>query len=111
MANRSVLLVDDDRLVRETLAEALEDLSCQVDVADGGLTGWTAFQQTPRDIVISDVDMPDLSGFELMSRIQTSPQPCPVVLMSARADQLQHQAKQSGAHAMVAKPIALGPLF
>ena len=109
MPNRSVLLVDDDRLVRETLAEALEDFPCAVELADGGLAGWQCFQQQTHDIVISDVDMPDISGFELLARIKRTSSRVPVVLMSARAPQLQQQAVAAGAHTLLDKPIALDP--
>jgi FixJ family two-component response regulator len=55
---------------------------------------------------VSDVDMPDISGFELIARLQTLGQTPPVVLLSARADEaMAEAASRSGARHLFPKPV------
>lgn len=105
-----VLVVDDDRLCRESLCEALAELGCDVDDADRGLTAFARLQTGRRDLVVSDVDMPDISGFELLARLRQAHITCPAILVSARADaELQRAAQAAGAAGLLAKPVAMQP--
>jgi CheY-like chemotaxis protein len=104
-----VLVVDDDRLSRESLCEALAELGCQVDDADRGLAAFARLSTGRRDLVVSDVDMPDISGFELLARLRRASIACPTILVSARADaELSRAAAEAGATALLAKPVAMG---
>lgn len=110
MVTNSVIVVDDDRLVRESLCEVLSDLGCVVRDAAGGLSAFESISRETVDMVVSDVDMPDISGFELLARLRHIAFAKPVVLMSARADDgLRLQARDSGAAELLAKPVRLGP--
>lgn len=110
MSTRSVLVVDDDRLVRDTLCEVVSDFGCTTRSSECGLQALDLLAVEPGDLVVSDVDMPDISGFELLARMRAQSIATPVVLMSARADaSLQASAERAGAQAMLAKPIAIQP--
>jgi CheY-like chemotaxis protein len=104
---RSVLIADDDRLFRESLCEALADLGWDADSAADGASAIAALNQRPRDLLLSDVDMPDMTGFQLLDWINNHPGPPTArVLMSARANpELDAAAKRVGAAALLAKPV------
>jgi two-component system response regulator CpxR len=111
MRTRTILIADDDRLVRESLHDLLADYGWAVEEAGNGLDAMTLLSRLRCDLLLSDVDMPDMTGFELLSWVATQthldPRP-PVVLMSARADQrLVQAAQQAGAVTLLPKPVAL----
>jgi two-component system response regulator FlrC len=108
MPERTVLVVDDDAVLRESLCESVSDLGYRAAGVHAGLPALSYVRNHGADLVVSDVDMPDISGFELVARLRVLALPPPVVLMSARADQsLCDEAHRSGAMAMLAKPIPL----
>jgi len=110
MSSRSILVVDDDRMTRESICEIFGDLGCDVSQASGGLQAMEALRNHRRDLLVSDVDMPDISGFELLARLQDAHITCPTVLLSARADaRLTEAAKAAGAAELFAKPVKLAP--
>ena len=97
-----VLIVDDDPANREMLADGLADAGIEVAVASGveealGLLGVRRFS-----IVVTDVYMFPLTGFDLLDRLAGR---LPVVLMSAFAsDEVRAQGAARGAKAVLTKP-------
>jgi CheY-like chemotaxis protein len=69
MVVHSVLIVDDDQLVRESLAEVTADLGCEPRCAGCGGEALTQLRRQSCGLLVSDVDMPDLSGFALVDRV------------------------------------------
>ncbi len=69
MAER-VLVVDDDRGVREALAEFLETLDYSVHTAEDGQDALKKFKQDEIDIILADLIMPNMDGMELLKRIR-----------------------------------------
>jgi two-component system sensor histidine kinase and response regulator WspE len=67
---KTVLVVDDSITVRETERKLLENRGYAVDVAVDGVDGWNAVRLGSYDLVISDVDMPRMTGIELVRRIK-----------------------------------------
>ncbi len=110
MRPRTILIADDDRLVRESLHDLLADLGWGVEEAGNGSDAMALLTRLRCDLLLSDVDMPDMTGFQLLSWVAAqplNPRP-PVVLMSARADrQLSLAAQQAGAVTLLPKPVAL----
>jgi len=110
MTGHSVLVVDDDRLSRESLCEVLSERGWQVRDAARGLAALELLAGGSSDLIVSDVDMPDISGFELFSRMQQAHIRQPVVLISARANErLRAEALRIGAAALFDKPVAIAP--
>ncbi|HAT09978.1 MAG TPA: hypothetical protein DCS97_05155 [Planctomycetes bacterium] len=102
-----VLIADDDRLVRESLGDAFDAFGWEVRIADCGTSAIQVLERQRLDLLVSDVDMPDMTGFQLLNwvRCHVPPQP-PVVLMSARADAaLGRTAIAEGAVTLLAKPV------
>ncbi len=111
MRSRTILIADDDRLVRESLHDLLADLGWTIEEAGNGTDAIAVLSRMHCDLLLSDVDMPDMTGFQLLSwvidpgHLATRP---PVVLMSARADhQLGLAAQRAGAVTLLSKPVEL----
>lgn len=102
-----VLIADDDRLVRESLGDAFDGFGWGVRIAASGGQAIQVLEEARCDLLVSDIDMPDMTGFQLLSwvRARASSQP-PVVLMSARADaELSRTAIAEGAITLLPKPV------
>lgn len=69
---RKVLVVDDSITVRETERKLLEGMGYQVDTAVNGVDGWNTLRAGVYDLVITDIDMPRMDGFELTRHIKNS---------------------------------------
>ncbi|KVD88131.1 hybrid sensor histidine kinase/response regulator [Burkholderia sp. ABCPW 14] len=69
------LVVDDNENARETLGSMLTALGIQVDLCDTGENGVTRFRERQHDIVVLDLELPDLSGFEVAERIRSATSP------------------------------------
>ena len=83
MTERRVLVVDDDRGVREALVVLLEWEGYAVEAAPDGPTALRLVAVRPPDLVVSDVSMPRMDGFELLARIRADHPSLPVLLLSA----------------------------
>jgi two-component system, chemotaxis family, sensor kinase CheA len=101
-----VLVVDDSITTRTMERSLFETAGYRVRVAADGLDGWNVLQNESIDLVVSDVDMPRMDGFELTTRIRAHPKfaELPVVLVSAletRED--KDRGLRAGANAYVLK--------
>jgi len=67
---KRILVVDDSITVREVERQLLANYGYEVEVAVDGMDGWNAVRAGHYDLVISDVDMPRMDGFELVSQIK-----------------------------------------
>lgn len=66
--NFRVLVVDDEELIRSTSTMILESKGFEVRTAADGFAALVELRKSPPDILISDLRMPSMSGFELLSR-------------------------------------------
>ena len=67
---KQILVVDDSITVREMERKLLESKGYQVEVAVDGMDAWNMLRIAPYDMVISDIDMPRMNGFELITQIK-----------------------------------------
>ena len=105
-----VLLVDDDEKVRELVRVNLEFEGYQVREAGSADEGLNAIAEAKPDLVLLDVMMPHVDGWEMLRRIQEQygVGAIPVVMFSGKADEVaQAKAESSGAQAFVGKPFDL----
>ncbi|WP_293335231.1 hybrid sensor histidine kinase/response regulator [Microcoleus sp. CAWBG58] len=81
---KRVLVVDDSITVREVERKLLENQGYEVEIAVNGMDGWNALRTGQFDLVISDVDMPRMTGIELVSQIKnhSSLKSIPVIIVS-----------------------------
>ena len=105
---RTILLIEDDNDVREFLLSELE--SCfDLKVASDGKTGIAMAKELDVDLIVSDVMMPGMNGFELTKRLKNSFETShiPIILLTALStDENVLEGTESGADAYITKPFS-----
>jgi len=108
---RRVLIVDDDPLIRRSLAEALRERGIEVTVADDGEQALSLFQTAAPDVVLSDVRMPNMDGLTLLAMLRARAPSVDVILMTAFDDMpTVVAAMRGGAVEFLVKPVDLHQL-
>ena len=109
-----ILIIDDDIGFRDLLRIHLSSAGYQVQVADDGVTGGRALLEHPPDLIVSDVNMPFLDGFELLSLLRADAETAaiPVILLSGRSDgDTMAKAVELGAADFLTKPVTRDQLL
>lgn len=106
---RKILCIEDDRETASLIAEELVERGYEVEVAHDGRAGFAAILKSTPDLVLSDISMPVMSGFELLERL-TAIAPrfgnMPFVFLTALTDRDNElKGRQLGADDYVTKPI------
>ncbi|MBZ6286544.1 two-component system response regulator CseB [Streptomyces olivaceus] len=101
----TILLVEDDEVIRRSVTMALERYGYRVMSAGDGLTGLELFREGRHDLLLLDVMLPGLDGIGLCRRIRETSMD-PVLMMSARGDALEVvSGLEAGADDYVVKPV------
>jgi PAS domain S-box-containing protein len=90
-----VLIVDDDLGICRSLREILESDGCRVEVAGDGVAALAALNRLSFDVVLTDVVMPNMDGYELYTAIQERRPDLPVLMMTAFHYDKDHIIKRS----------------
>ncbi len=90
-----VLVADDDMGIRESLKELLEAWGCRVETAADGAEALEILDRSEVDLIISDVVMPNVDGYELMLAVQKKNPDLPVLMMTAFHYDKDHIIKRS----------------
>jgi DNA-binding response OmpR family regulator len=77
-----ILVVDDDADIRSLSATVLRRFGYEAETAADGATAWETLQAGTFDLLITDHDMPRISGIELVKKLRSARMPLPVVLAS-----------------------------
>lgn len=85
MEKIKVLLVEDEETLAMIVKETLEGEGFDVIVANNGSEGLQLLTQSRPDIVVADIMMPEMDGFEMVRRIRRSDQSLPVLFLTARS--------------------------
>jgi len=102
------LVVDDSRAIREAMTSMLGREGWIVDVAEDGARALQMTRQLRYDLVVTDLEMPELNGFDLIARLRDDARfkTTPIVIITSRANpEHRRRAKELGVRALVAKPI------
>jgi CheY-like chemotaxis protein len=102
-----ILVIDDDNMTLQFVGTLLRSAGYEVQVAADGPAGLALATSAPPDIVLLDVVMPAMDGYEVCRRLQNGPktQNVLVIMLTASGDPtLNHQAYAAGAYACVPKP-------
>ena len=101
-----ILSVEDDERIRTAVKLALEDEGWTVDEADTGEEALNAFQRQPSDVVLIDIMLPGIDGFDVCRAIRRASD-VPIVMVTARADTHDVVAGlEAGADDYLTKPFA-----
>src|ERR1700688_432289 len=108
-SRRNILCIEDDRETAVLIAEELIERGFHVNVAHDGREGIAAILRQRPDLVLSDVSMPEMSGFEVLERL-TAVSPCcgnmPFIFLTALTDRdTESRGRRLGADDYVTKPI------
>lgn len=107
-----VLIVDDDKAIRNTLKEILEFEKYEVDESTDGLDCIVKIKQNNYDVIILDVKMPKMDGMEAIERIQILKPDIPVVMISGHGNiDTAVEAVKKGAFDFISKPPDLNRLL
>jgi chemosensory pili system protein ChpA (sensor histidine kinase/response regulator) len=102
------LVVDDSRAIREAMTSMLGREGWIVDVAEDGARALQMARQLKYDLVVTDLEMPELGGFDLIARLRKDERfkTTPMVIITSRANpEHRRRARDLGVRALVAKPI------
>ncbi len=107
-----LLLAEDDRSVRTSLARALELEGYAVELADNGEAAMAAFSADEPDLIVSDWMMPYLDGITLCRRLRARGSQVPILMLTARTELGDRVAAlDAGADDFLPKPFALEELL
>ena len=116
-----LLIIDDERGIRNTLREILADEGHEVDVAENGKQGLEMAHAKAYDLIFSDIKMPEMDGMEVLEKIVESRKSkveseesidCPIVMITGHGDiETAVQALKMGAYDFLLKPLDLNRIL
>lgn len=111
-AEKKILLVDDDEVLRETLAEQLQMLEdYDTHLAGTGAEGMAKIRQHQYDAVLLDVGLPDMDGRDLCRMMRRADVKCPIIMLTGHdTDADTILGLDSGADDYITKPFKVGVL-
>jgi two-component system, chemotaxis family, chemotaxis protein CheY len=110
----SILLVDDSESLRLIIAQALKAEGYQCLEAEDGVSALDVLQANSVDLIISDINMPNMNGIDLVSHVRKSPDNkfTPIIMLTTETNQEQKLlAKKAGATAWISKPFIMPKLL
>jgi DNA-binding response OmpR family regulator len=104
-----ILIIEDDASIREGLTDTLRVKGYEVDAARTGAEGLDLFEKHAPDLVILDLMLPDMEGFEICRKLKAAPSlDVPVIILTARGQELDRvRGLELGADDYVTKPFSL----
>ncbi|MFB6318704.1 sigma-54-dependent transcriptional regulator [Saccharicrinis sp. FJH54] len=108
----SILVIDDERSIRNSLKDIIEYENHAVDVAENGVEGLKLVQAGTYDIIFCDIKMPEIDGMEVLEKIKAQNEEQQVVMISGHGDiDTAVEAIKKGAFDFIQKPIDLNRLL
>jgi len=106
-----IVLVEDNTSLRKGISYRLEDEGYAVDAFENGLDAADFLRQETADVVILDINLPGLSGLDVLRGMRLRADPRPVILLTARAaTQDRVEGLDAGADDYLVKPFAMDEL-
>ncbi|MBR5889292.1 MAG: response regulator, partial [Akkermansia sp.] len=112
MSNKCILVAEDDTAIRRVVADSLASAGYEVRTAPDGRAALELLLTTPVDLALLDVNMPEISGFQLLRMMQKECPGIPSIILTACGDE-QDRVKglQLGADDYVVKPFSIAELL
>ena len=114
IAGSTILVADDEPNIRTTISDVLRKYHANVTVACNGAEAIARLEKQEFDLVISDIKMPDKTGYEVFSAVRRSKQNVPVILMTGFGYDPNHsivRASQEGLQCVLFKPFKVNQLL
>jgi two-component system, NtrC family, nitrogen regulation response regulator NtrX len=108
----TILVIDDEKSIRNTLQEVLEYENHKVDLATNGSEGLELFDKGGYDIVLCDIKMPGMDGIEALDKMHELNHDVPVIMISGHGNiDTAVEAIKKGAYDFIEKPLDLNRLL
>jgi two-component system chemotaxis response regulator CheY len=107
MSKRTVLTVDDSRTMREMVSMTLRGAGFEVVQADDGVNALKVLQTNEVDVIITDLNMPNMDGLELVKELRAKPEfkGKPILFLTTRSgDDDKAKGRAAGATGWIVKP-------
>jgi two-component system, sensor histidine kinase SagS len=114
IAGSDILVADDEPNIRTTISDVLRKYHANVTVVGNGAEAISKLEQQPFDLVISDIKMPDKTGYEVFSAVRRGGHNIPVILMTGFGYDPNHsivRASQEGLQCVLFKPFKVNQLL
>jgi len=113
LSDKVILFVEDEKSLQESSSTVLKEICKELIVADDGKLGLNAFNQRKDiDIILSDINMPNMTGIELLKNVRNSGSNVPFFFMTAYTDkEKMDQAIDYNADGYAVKPLDLRKLL
>jgi two-component system, NtrC family, nitrogen regulation response regulator NtrX len=107
-----ILVIDDEKSIRNTLKDILEYEKYEVDLAEDGLQGIELFKEHEHDVVLCDIKMPKMDGIEVLDHLfSTSPDVAVIMISGHGTIDTTVEAIKKGAYDFIEKPLDLNRLL
>ncbi len=107
-----VLIIDDERAIRNTLAEILEHEGYKIETAEHGEEGYDKLIRTKPDVVLCDIKMPRMDGMEFLEKARDHSPDTPLIMISGHGNiDTAVEAVKKGAYDYISKPPDLNRLL
>ena len=106
----NILIVDDEIIIRALLLDVLKSDGHTVHAAANGYDAIKVIKKKPIDIVFSDVHMPEMNGYELLTKIQSDHPEIAIIMMDSYPEELSERCLSAGALRCVHKPFDISEL-
>ena len=101
---KKLLFVEDDPFIRDITSIKMKEHGYEVCIAEDGESALTLFEENKPDIVLLDLDLPGMSGLEVLEQFMLTKPAVPVVIFSNNdSPDIQEKAKDKGAAAFFVK--------
>jgi two-component system, sensor histidine kinase SagS len=114
LAGKSVLIIDDEEIIRQTVHDVLTKYGCEVETARDGVRAISMIHARSYDLVLSDIRMPGKSGYEIFAAVKEVHPGCPVIFMTGFGYDPNHciiRANKEGLSAVLYKPFKVDQLL
>ncbi|OAJ53889.1 hybrid sensor histidine kinase/response regulator [Paraburkholderia ginsengiterrae] len=107
----TVLVAEDNPLIQSLIDEQLTELGCVPTITHDGKQALTSFNQARFEVVLTDIHMPEMNGYELLAALREERAEVPVLAFSAASENDEaHGWRELGFSGSVTKPASLGEL-
>jgi len=104
---KRILAVDDSKTMRDMVSFTLKGAGYEVLVADDGVNAITALKDEDVDLIITDINMPNMNGIELVQKLRDNPKfrATPILILTTESDDgIKQQGRAAGATGWIVKP-------
>lgn len=110
--NTTILIIEDNKPLRTSLARILRNEGYTVIEAEYGMQGIVFAREHSPDLILSDIAMPDMDGYEVLNALQSIVGTTPFVFLTAKAEEQDlRRALSNGADDYIIKPVETSELL